>query len=151
MMETNFVDSPQNEVEDMSLREGDADIVLAAQQYMAVQAKIKDLLARAEDRHISGSPGTIYLKRLGHRPLSTTDFDNIVNALGSDEDKKALIDFAVAQEALQERLKATKAIGLVLEQAEITRDLYYNRAKRADLWKPEEVLKVMEVLDRLRV
>ena len=57
----------------------------------------------------------------------------------------------MAQQELTERLKNTKAIGLVLEQAAITRDLLYKRAKRPDLWKPDDIKKVMEVLDRLRV
>ena len=150
-METIFVDSPLIEVDDIALREIDAVILSATKRYVEVQAKTKELLERAEDRLLSGSEGTIYLKKLGHRPLSSADFTNLVNTLGSDEDKKALVDFAQAQEALQERLKTTKVIGLVLEQADITRDLFYKRAKRPDLWKPEEILTVIDVLERIRV
>ncbi|GAB2547299.1 hypothetical protein [Spirosoma aerophilum] len=150
-MESIFVDSPPIEVDDNKLREIDAVISSATQRYIAVQGKTKELLDRGEDRLLSGSPGTVYLKKLGHRALSTDDFENLIQALGTQEDKQALIDFAQAQLDLQERLKSTKVIGLVLEQAGITRDLLYKRAKRPDLWKPEEVVKIMEVLDRLRV
>ncbi len=150
-METNYVSLPVIEVDDMALKESDAAILEATHQYMAVQAKSSELIARAEDRHFSGSPGTIYLKRLGHRALSTADFDNIVNALGSEDDKKALTNFLQAQKDLQERLKTTRAIGLVLEQSDITRDLLYKRAKRPDLWKPEEIIKIMDALERMRL
>ena len=150
-METNFVDSPPIEVDDMALREIDSVILAATLRYQQVQSKTKDYLSRAEDRLLSGTPGTVYLKKLGHRPLSTTDFENLVNALGSQEDKQALVEYKDAQEALRDRLRTTKAIGLVLEQSDITRDLLYKRAKRPDLWKAEEVIKIMNVLDRLHV
>lgn len=151
LMETNFVILPSIEEVDMALRESDAKILAATHQYEGLQGKTGEWLAGAEDRLLSGSPGTIYLKRLGHRALSSDDFENLVRSLGTSEDQQALIDFGVAQQELTERLKNTKAIGLVLEQAAITRDLLYKRAKRPDLWKPDDIKKVMEVLDRLRV
>jgi hypothetical protein len=153
-METNSVLlRPENEivVDDMFLRETDAGILSAAQRYIELQTKSSELLANAEERLLSGTPGTVYLKKLGHRPLSSTDFENIVNAHGTPEDKQTLIDFGAAQHALQERLRTTKAIGLVLEQADIARDLFYKRTKRPDLWKPDEVIRVMNVLDRIQV
>lgn len=150
-METILVDSPPINIDDMALRESDERILDAAKRFMAVQANTSELLARVEDRHLSGSPGTIYLKRLGHRPLSGLDIASIINALGTQEDKLALVDFGLAQQELTDRIKTTKVIGLVLEQAQMTRDLYYNRLKKPDLWKPEEVIKLIEVLDRLRV
>lgn len=150
-METILVDSPSIKVDDMGLRESDERILDAARRFIAVQEKTSELLGKAEDRHLSGSPGTVYLKRLGHRSLSVSDFENIVDATGSQEDKLALVDFGLAQQELTDRLKTTKAIGLVLEQAEMTRDLYYNRLKKPDLWKPEEVIKLIDVIDRLRV
>ncbi|UHG94710.1 hypothetical protein [Spirosoma oryzicola] len=153
MATNSLILSPEVEIEegDMFSREGDAAIMVAAQHYIEVQNKTSDFLSRVEDRHLSGSPGTVYLKKLGHRPLSAKDFDSIVNAVGSQEDKQAVSNFGKAQLDLAERLKSTKIIGVILEQAEITRDLYYNRAKQPHLWKAEEVIKVMNVLDRLQV
>ena len=150
-METFLVDSPPIKLDDTALRESDERILDATKRFMAVQGKIPELLSRTEDRHFSGSPGTIYLKRLGHRALTQSDFENVVNALGTQEDKLSLVDFSLAQQELTDRMKTVKVIGLILEQADMTRDLYYNRLKKPDLWKPEEVVKVIEVLDRLRV
>ena len=150
-METIFVLSPPIEENDMSLREEDAGIESAALRYTVLQGKTNEFLKRAEDRHLSGTPGTVYLKKLGHRALTNADFETLVKELGTDEDRQTVVDFAQAQLVLGERLKTTRAIGMVLEQANITRDLFYKRAKRPDLWKPEEVTALMEVLDRLRV
>lgn len=139
------------EDDDMFTREGDAGILAAALHYIELQSKTSGFLANAEDRLFSGSPGTIYLKRLGHRPLSPVDFENIVKAHGTAEDKQAFVDFTQAQTNLRNRLKTTKIIGTILEQAGITKDLYYNREKHPNLWKPDEVIKIMTVLDRLQV
>ena len=150
-METILVDSPPIKVDDMALRESDERILDAAKRFITLQTKISDLLSKVEDRHLTGSAGTIYLKRLGHRPLSTADFENIINASGSDEDKQSLIDFNAAQQELSDRMKTTRSVGLALAQTGMTKDLYYNRLKKPDLWKPEEVVKLIDVLDRLRV
>ncbi len=139
------------EDDDMFAREGDAGILAAAQHYSELQSKTSELLANAEDRLLSGSPGTVYLKRLGHRPLSPADFENIVKAHGTAEDKQAFEAFTQAQINLRDRLKTTKIIGTILDQAGITKDLFYNRVKQPNLWKPEEVIKIMTVLDRLQV
>lgn len=135
----------------MALQESDAAILDAAQRYTVLLQKAPTLLELAEDRLLSGTPGTVYLKKLGHRPLTAADFESIVKAHGTDEDKQSLTDFIEAQSATSVRLKETRMIGFVLEQAEITRDLFYYRMKQPNKWKPEEIVKVMEVLDRLRV
>lgn len=150
-METILVDSPPIKGDDMALRESDERILDATKRFIELQAKSNDMLTRAEDRHLSGSAGTIYLKRLGHRPLSTADFESLVNAFGTAEDKQALTDFGLVQQELTDRMKATRAVGLALEQTGMTKDLYYNRLKKPELWKPEEVIRLIEVLERLRV
>lgn len=150
-METYFVILPSSEQDDMALRESDARILDAAARFSALQNKTSELLARAEDRHLTGSPGTIYLKKLGHRPLSTADFESLVNNLGADEDKQTLLDYRQAQIDMSARLKATKAIGVVLEQAEVSNNHFYNRVKKPYLWETGEVIKIMEVLDRMRL
>lgn len=153
-METNSVLLRLSDIiveDDMFQREGDADILAAAQRFIELQSKTVELLENAEDRLISGSSGTIYLKRLGHRPLTPTDFENIILAKGTLEDKQALADFTKAQIAIRDRLKTTKIIGTILDQAEITKDLFYNRVKQPHLWKPEEIVRIMNVLDRLQV
>ena len=137
--------------DDMFQREGDAGILTAAQGYIELQGKTGEFLADAEDRLLSGSPGTIYLKRLGHRPLTAADLESLVMAKGTPEDKQALLAFTQAQTAIRDRLKTTKIIGTILEQAGITRDLFYTRVKQPNLWKADEVIKVMTVLDRLQV
>lgn len=150
-METNFVILSSIEEEDIALREGDIDILSAARRYIDLEGKQGDFLERVEDRLLSGTSGTIYLKKLGHRALTSADFENIVKTLGSQEDKQTLIEFSQAQVDFKDRLATTRAIGLVLEQADITRDLLYKRAKRPDLWKAQEIIKIMDVLDRMRV
>ena len=153
-METNCVLLPSDiaiEVDDMFVREGDAAILAAAQRYIELQSKTSELLTNAEDRLLSGSPRTVYQKRKGHRSLTSADFENLVRAKGTQEDKEALADFLKAQINIRDRLSTTKIIGIILDQAGMTKDLYYNREKQPTLWKPEEVIKVMSVLDRLQV
>ncbi|QJD81546.1 hypothetical protein [Spirosoma rhododendri] len=135
----------------MALIESDAAILNAAQRYIALQQKTPALLDLAEDRQLSGKPGTVYLKKLGHKPLTAKDFENVVIAHGSTDDKQIIQNFVKAQIDLRERLGDTRSIGLVLEQAEMTRDLFYYRVKHPEKWKAEEMIKVIEVLDRLRV
>lgn len=150
-MET-FLDSPPIKVDDeMAWGEIDDKILSVTHRYIALQGRERELLDRAEDRHISGSPKTIYLKRLGHRALSLEDFESIVKAVGSPEDKQTLVDFRETQQQLQERLNNTRSIGLVLEQADVQRNLFYKRVTRFDLWKPEEILRVMEVVKRIQL
>jgi hypothetical protein len=150
-METFLVDSPPIKVDNMAWGENDDKILADTHRYLALKGRQSELLEQAEDRHISGSPGTVYLKRLGHRALSSEDFESIVNAVGSPEDKQTLVDFRTAQQRLQERLNNTRSIGLVLEQADIQRNLFYKRVERYDLWKPEEVVRIMEVVKRIQL
>jgi uncharacterized protein YqeY len=133
------------------LEQIDEHILQVATNHLAAAEHAKQLLEKAEDRLISGSPGTISLKRYGHRPLSQNDVDSIINALGSDVDKQAIANLGNAQRALSERLKGTAHVGLVIEQAHIPYAQYYQRSLKPELWKPEQMVAVVEVLKRLRV
>ncbi|GAA4465220.1 hypothetical protein GCM10023189_45530 [Nibrella saemangeumensis] len=126
-------------------------ILNVAQKYLTLQKKANVLARSASDELLSGSAGSAYLKRMGHRPLTTEDVERLINTLGSEEDRKALSAFQQAQELLNQRLWQTKNIGLVLEQAAIPYDLFYKRKKRPDLWKPEQMISIVDVLQRLRL
>ena len=127
-------------------------IINAAQNYVNVLQKAEELVSQATDDLLSGSPATIYLKKLGHRPLTSEDSDSVINALGSADDKRMVHEFRQAQEAMSERLQQTKSIGLVLKQAKvISYNLAHKRIKRSDLWKPEQMIQIMEVIKRLQL
>jgi hypothetical protein len=126
-------------------------IVTAAKRYMAVLEKAIHLLPNVDDSLLAGTPGTVYLKKLGHRPLTGEDSENIIRSLGSDEEKKTLIRFSQAQQALSERLKKNKWSGLIIEQSGIHYLKAYRRIAKPELWKGEEMIRVIQVLDRLQV
>lgn len=126
-------------------------IIDAANNYTTVLLKASELVTQASDDLLSGSPATIYLKKMGHRPLTTEDYKNVINALGSTEDQQTFLDFEQAQEHLSQRLQNTKNIGLVLKQAKIPYQQAYARFSRSDLWKPEQMIQIMEVLRRLQL
>ncbi|GAA4419291.1 hypothetical protein GCM10023187_53460 [Nibrella viscosa] len=129
----------------------DAQIVEAAQKYLTLQKKANELASSASDELLSGSSGSVYLKRMGHRSLTTEDIERIINTLGSEQDREFLQAFQRAQESLNLRLVKTNYLRLVLEQAGIPQDSYYSRRKRPDLWKPEQMITLIEVLQRLRL
>lgn len=126
-------------------------ILDAARNYITVLEKANSLVSQASDGLLSGSSSTVYLKKLGHRPLKAEDSEALINALGNDEDKRLMAEFQQAQQAISDRLQQTKNIGLVLKQAKIPYDQVYKRAKRTDLWKPEQMIQIMEVLRRLQL
>lgn len=126
-------------------------IIDAAKNYLATLEKTGELVSQAPDDLFSGSPATIYLKKLGHRPLTAEDYQNLINALGSEQDKQILHDFQQAQQAITHRLQHTKSIGLVLRQAKIPYQQAYARFSRSDLWKPEQMIQIVEVLQRLQL
>src|ERR671933_522129 len=123
-------------------------ILQAAKNYIAVLEKADELVSKAPDQILSGSSSTIYLKKLGHRPLKIEDSEAVINALGSDEDKLVISEFHQAQQGISQRLQNTKNIGLVLKQAKVPYDQMYKRLTRTDLWKPEQIVQIMEVLQR---
>ena len=122
-----------------------------ATQYARLADESQQWLAGAEDRLFSGSPGTVYLKKMGHRPLTKKDVDSLVNALGTAEQKQQVVDYSHAQRQLTERLKTTQNIGLVLSQAAVSYARYYQRESRPELWKPGEIIAITEVLERLKL
>lgn len=126
-------------------------IIDAAKNYSTVLHKASELVTQAPDELLSGSPATIYLKKMGHRPLTAEDLKNIISALGSADDKQSLLDFQQAQQAITQRLQNTKNIGLVLKQANIPYQQAYARFSRSDLWKPEQMIQILEVLRRLQL
>jgi hypothetical protein len=150
-MDTNFVILAPLKLQIMPFGAIEEQILQAATDYLAVLDKANELVSQANDDLISGSASTVYLKKLGHRPLKTEDSEAIINALGSEEDRQAVINFKKAQESISERLQNTKNIGLVLKQAKIPYDQVYKRAKRTDLWKPEQMIQIIEVIRRLQV
>ena len=139
------------EEQDLPLEFTRDHLIDAAKQYTAVLEKIRQLVPDADDSLLSGSAGTIYLKKMNHRPLSGEDNERIIQALGSDEDKQALITFHQAQQALSNRLKKTKGIGLIMEQANVPYLKQRRRAAKPEMWKPEEMIQVVEVLKQLQL
>lgn len=150
-MRTNFVILALMEGNDAQMGFSDDQILAATKRFMDAQAKVKDLLEKAGDDLISGSAQTIYLKRMGHRPLSAEDAERIINALGSEQDKRSIQAFEGAQRALTQRMKTAKAKGIILAQANISLPEWRKRVDNPLLWKAEQVVKVVEVLKRIGV
>lgn len=151
-MDTFFVIlDPVIEIENIELEVQDQEIRATAERYRQAQQKADQLKVEAEDRLLAGTAGTIYLKKKGHRPLSVTDVEQIIRAMGNEEDNQSLTDFTQAQINLSQRLQGAKNIGLILEQAGITYMNYYKRLSQPELWKAEQMIAIVDVLDRLRV
>ena len=132
--------------------ESDLAIRHAAERYLESLQKVDELKNEAEDRLFSGSPGTIYHKRLGLRPLTKEDKENIVGARGTEEDRQSLVDFNQAQIDLSQRLKSVgRLIGPLINQAELNRFNYYPRLKRPELWTADEMVRVVDVLIRFQI
>lgn len=147
----NFVILAPPIVHYMPFGAAEEQIIDAAKNYSTVLHKASELVTQAPDELLSGSPATIYLKKLGHRPLTSEDLTNVINALGSADDKQIVLDFQQAQLELSQRLQQTKNIGLVLKQANIPYQQAYARFSRSDLWKPDQIIQIMEVLRRLQL
>lgn len=148
-MATNFVILAPMEEQDMPLELTRDHLLAAANQYIPVAEKAKELLSQADDSLLSGSAGTVYLKKMGHRPLSGEDSEKLIQTLGSKEDQAALKLFNQAQQALSQRLQRTKGIGAIMEQAGIPYMQLRRRIAKPDLWKPEQMTEVIEVLKKL--
>ena len=138
-------------LQDETQRLFDQEIMQKARQYEALREQAKQWLPDAEDRFVAGSKETKYLKKLGHRPLSKADIETLVRALGNDEQKELIIAFERAQAELSKRLAAISNLGLVLNQAGVNYNTYYLRLARPELWKPEEIVAIVMVLERLKL
>ena len=151
-METFFLDSSLIKADVEMAIESDVVIRHAAERYLEVLKKVDELKNEAEDRFFSGSPGTIYLKRLGHRALTTEEKEGIIEAKGTEEDKQLITDFWEAQVNVNQRLKPlSQFISLVHDQADLPRGTYYRRLKRPTLWTADEMIRVLDVLARLQI
>ena len=150
-MDANFVILASLDEAIMPFGADEEQILEAARKYLTVLEKANGLVSQVKDDLISGSPSTVYLKKLGHRPLTSADSESIIHALGTEEDKQILTDFRQAQEAISQRLQNTKNIGLLLKQSKIPYDQHYKRVKRTDLWKPEQMIQLLEVIKRLQL
>ena len=150
-MDANFVILAPIEEQIMPFGAVEEQILQAATSYLTLLEKANELVGQVPDGVITGSASSIYLKKLGHRALKSEEVEAIIKALGTEEDKQALDAFRQAQEDISQRLQNTKNIGLVLKQAKIPYDQVYKRSKRTDLWKPEQMIQIMEVLKRLQL
>ncbi|WP_138994307.1 hypothetical protein [Larkinella sp. C7] len=151
-METFSVDLAQN---DTSLAELEDYIRNTARQYVSASERAKTLLAEVgketANKLAAGTPGYVYLKQLGHKPLATEDIERIITALGTDEEKAVVAEFPAAQRTLNDRLKGNPVIGLILKQAKISYDQYYQRQSLPERWTPSQMIAIIDVLERLRV
>ena len=151
MMNTNYVILAETTYDTMPFGDAEEQILTVAEQYKEVLERASELVGQVSDDILSGTASTIYLKKLGHRALKIEESEGIINAIGTDSDKQIIIRFHEAQEALVKRLQNTKSIGLLLKQAKIPYDQAYKRSKRPDLWKPEQMIQILEVLKRLQL
>lgn len=150
-MNTNFVILALMEGNEAKGGISDDQILAAAKRFQEAVSKVAGLLDKAGDDLISGSPQTIYLKRMGHRALSSEDVEKIIKTVGSDADKRAFVLFEAAQHALTKRMKTAKAKGIILAQAKISLPEWRRRVENPLLWKPEQIEKIVEVLKRIGV
>lgn len=135
--------------------ERDAEILRTAAQYVNLlkQAEVqsKQWLPDVELRHLSGSQGTVYLKKLGHRPLTKGDITTLILLYGNAGQQQLIKSFEKAQIDLSERLEGLSSLGLVLKRADINYNTYYLRSKKPDQWKPEEMISLLTVLEDLKL
>lgn len=150
-MDTNFVLLSSSDEDSMSFGETEEQILTAAQHYLTLLDKAAELVEEAPDDLLAGSAGTVYQKKLGLRSLTAEDTSAILTALGTDEDRQMLNEFRKAQETMGKRLQNTKRIGLVLKQAKVPYDQMYKRKDRPDLWKPDQMIAIVELLRQLQL
>lgn len=118
--------------------------------YMAIMTKATELLPTADPRLLTGSVGTTYLKQKGHRALSGDDSENIIQSLGTNDDKATIDEFKQAQVALSNQLKKSKWIGLIAELSKIPYLTIYRRIKKPKSWKAEEVIQIADALEKIQ-
>lgn len=126
-------------------------IKVVALRYLALLTKAAELLPSADPGLLSGTDGTIYLKQKGHRPLSGEDSERIIQSLGTDDDKVTIARFKQAQAALSKRLTKNKWIGLIVEQSGLPYLKMRRRIAKSEIWKAEEMIQIIDVLQRLQV
>ena len=144
-------EKPAQWLQDETQQLSDQEIMQKARQYEALRGQANGWLPDAEDRFIAGSKETKYLKKLGHRALSKADIETVVRTLGNDEQKELMPAFRRAQAGLSKRLATISNLGLVLNQAEVNYNTYYLRLARPELWKADEMIAIMTVLERLKL
>lgn len=138
-------------------KEVDREIQLRVARYLEMEQReltndhLIELLKQDGGPAINGTPGTTYLKLMGHRDLTQEDRENIISKLGTPEQQQVFTNYSQARESFSQRLDRTRNIGLVIKLAGMTYTQYYLRIKRPETWKPEEMLAFFEVLDRLTV
>ena len=133
----------------------DTEILRIAAQYIELmkQAVIqaKEWLPDVELRHLSGSEESAYLKKKGHRPLTKGDLTTLILLYGDADQKQTVESFKVAQGDVSKRLEGMSNLGLLLSQAEVNYNTYYIRRKDPERWKAEEIINIMNVLERLKL
>lgn len=117
-------------------------------EWPTFETKAREWVSQADDELLTGSPQTAYLKRMGHRALSLQDIEQLVIKFGSKTNQQIIKAFHQAQQQLVDRLNNTKAINLVMKQANVSYSQYYQRQKNPTLWTAEQVIRVATVLDR---
>lgn len=123
----------------------------AALRYVAVLSKAVELLPSADQSLLSGTAGVTYLKQKGHKPLTGEDTEAIIQSLGTVEDKTTIRQFTQAQVQISKRLMNNKWIVLIAEQAKLPYYTINRRVKKPSGWKAEEIIQVVDVLQRLQV
>lgn len=133
----------------------DTEILQSARQYLEMEKwaeqQSKVWLPNVEERQLSGSKESAYLKKLGHRALTKGDTLNLVLIFGDEEHKQRIARFKQAQTDLSNRLDKMSNLGLVLKQAGINYNTYYLRKSEPGRWKVDEVIAIMTVLERLNL
>lgn len=139
------------EEQDLPLALSDEQIKAAAFRYNAVLLKAIELLPSADPSLLAGTAGTTYLKQKGHRPLSGEDSENIIRALGTEEEKETISRFNQAQQVMSKRLNKNKWIGLIIEQSGLPYLKARRRIAKPELWKADEMIQIVDVLKRLQI
>lgn len=148
---TNFAIFAPMEEQNLSPELTNGQLKIIAIQYEAILEKARQLLPNADQSLLAGTAGTVYLKQKGHRPLSEEDTENIIRALGTEEDKSVLTRFSHARVYLSTRLKKAKWIGLISEQTAIPYLKVRRRIAKPELWTSEEMVLLADVLQRLQL
>lgn len=100
---------------------------------------------------LSGGDRSIRMKLTGLRPLTKQDVNNLFGQFGDESSKQQITLFSQAQQQFNERLQKSPYIGLILSQASIHYNSYYEWLKRPDLWSAEDMIRILSILERLDI
>ncbi|MDB5240564.1 MAG: hypothetical protein JWP57_1189 [Spirosoma sp.] len=120
-------------------------------EWPTFETKAREWVSQADDELLTGSPQTAYLKRMGHRALSLQDIEQLVIKFGNKTNQQIIKSFHQAQQQLVDRLSNTKAINLVMKQANVSYSQYYQRQKSPTLWSADQIINVVAVLERTQL